>query len=479
MSAADHATSRGQDLADRLFAACGLAENAPLPGARDLPALTGLTQDCAYLQPLENVAARARKILVDSGMVYVYGDSVVLEMGEPPDQSLVPLARGHKLESYTPALLANVFVCEHAKSVQGAVQFAPPTPFVGVLLNSTPTLKALPRIRIYATRVVFDEQFLLHGSGWHPESGILVHGPSIEPVIPAALAPELPLLERLPPHLRTLLGDFCFRSPADLVNAVGAMLTGLLVSSFVSPGKAVVLLDGNQPGLGKTLLARVIGVLLDGLDPQLIHYTPDDEELAKRICATLRGSPQSLLLIDNAKVKAGSAVSSPVIEANSMAPQVSLRILGQSSNYVRPNDLLWFLTMNDTRTSPDLVSRGLPIRFWYDGDPGARNFGGRDPVAYATEHRTELLGELAGMVLGWNQAGRPPGPRPHRCGYWAQVVGGVLQSAGLPEFLANLDEAAATFNAALDELAALAETVAAAGDPGFVTFSNHLEGGDS
>ena len=82
------------------------------------------------------------------------------------------------------------------------------------------------------------------------------------------------------------------------------------------PGKAVVLLDGNQPGLGKTLLARVIGIILDGIDPQLIHYTPDDEELAKRICATLRGSPQSVLLIDNAKVKAGGAVTSPVIEAN-------------------------------------------------------------------------------------------------------------------------------------------------------------------
>ena len=47
MSAADHATSRGQDLADRLVAACGLAENAPLPGARELPVLTGLTQECA------------------------------------------------------------------------------------------------------------------------------------------------------------------------------------------------------------------------------------------------------------------------------------------------------------------------------------------------------------------------------------------------------------------------------------------------
>ena len=212
-------------------------------------------------------------------------------------------------------------------------------------------------------------------------------------------------------------------------------MTGLLLACFVVvTSKAVVLLDGNQSGIGKTLLARSIGIVLDGIDPELIHYTPDDEELAKRTWPRYEAAPQSVLLIDNAKVRSGGAISSPVLEANSMASQISLRILGKSANYTRPNDLLWFLTMNDTKTSPDLVSRGLPIRFSYDGDPRQRNFGGRDPIRYAREHRGRDPGRADGLRrpleiawaglrgrrsivaarLGGGRRGHPPHRRPSR-----------------------------------------------------------------
>ena len=471
--------SPGKDLAQRLREACAQATQAALPGARQLPILTGLTQKCLFVEPLENVLARGRQILVQGGRVYSYGDEIMYEVGEGPDKALVPLTRGRKVEPWAASLLANELVCQHHNADGEPLQFAPPGPLIGVLLNSAPTLEALPVVRIHANRPVFDEQFVLRGPGWHPETGFLVHGPDIDPVLTPPADPGLPVHQRLPHHLRTLLGDFCFKAEADWANAVGTLLTGLLLACFVIATKAVVLLDGNQPGVGKTWLARVIGIILDGIDPQLIHFTPDDEELAKRICATLRGSPQSVLLIDNAKVRSGGAISSPVLEANSMAAQISLRILGKSANYTRPNDLLWFLTMNDTKTSPDLTSRGLPIRFRYDGDPRQRDFKGRDPIRYAREYRAEILGELMGMVVRWNQLGRPAGPQKHRCSYWAEVVGGILHTAGLPEFLTNLDEAAAAFNQALDQLAALAEAVAAASDPALITFLNNPEGGES
>jgi hypothetical protein len=267
----------------------------------------------------------------------------------------------------------------------------------------------------------------------------------------------------LPPRLRTLLAGFCFRADADNVNAVGALLTGLLANHFLTTSKALVLMDGNQPGIGKTWLARSLGIILDGAEPDILHYTPDDEELAKRICATLKARSQTLV-IDNAKVKANTAISSPVLESNSMAAQISLRILGQSTNMTRPNDLLWVVTMNDTKTSPDLVSRGLPIRLYFEGNPGEREFAGQDPLSFATAHRSEILAELAGMIVRWTQAGRPRFNHRHRCAEWAGVIGGILQTSGLPEFLANLSEAAGDFNAELEILASLAE--AAIGSPG-------------
>ena len=370
---------------------------------------------------------------------------------------LCTITNDHHVEPCAAPLLANLFVCEYppAEPDGEVLQFAPPKGVVELLLNSEPTRQTLPRIETYATRPVFDADYGFRGSGWYPDQGILVHCDDIDPMFPAQVPTAERALDRLPPMLRTLLGGFCFRADADVTNTVGAMLTGLLANHFLTTSKALVLMDGNQPGIGKTWLARAIGIILDGAEPDLIHYTPDDEELAKRICATLKARSQTLV-IDNAKIKANTAISSPVLEANSMAPHISLRILGQSTNMTRPNDLLWIVTMNDTKTSPDLVSRGLPIRLFFEGNPGERQFG-QDPLVFAATHRSELLGELAGMVVRWVQAGRPRFGHRHRCAEWAAVIGGILQVNGLPEFLANMNEAAGDFNAELEGLAALAE----------------------
>jgi hypothetical protein len=56
----------------------------------------------------------------------------------------------------------------------------------------------------------------------------------------------------------------------------------------------------------------------------------------------------------------------------------------------------------------------------------------------------------------------------HRCSRWGRVVGGILHHAGFPEFLTNLDEAAADFDESFDEPATLAEAALGSGDPSLV-----------
>jgi hypothetical protein len=170
-----------------------------------------------------------------------------------------------------------------------------------------------------------------------------------------------------------------------------------------------------------------------------------------------------VLIIDNAKTPAGTPIQSPVIEANSTAPRITLRILGKSENFSRPNDFLWLLTMNNTSGGPDLVSRGIPIRFRWEGDPAQRTFEGPFPIEYAKQHRAAILGELAGMVEQWKDCGRPLSDRRHRIEKWSQVVGGILESCGIHEFLGNVDEAAAEFNSELNDLSALAEAALRSG----------------
>jgi hypothetical protein len=457
----------GEEVEEQFLTALRELNFAPLPGARDLPVLAGLSPKPIYTVPPDNVILKAIGHLVASGRVYAHGNDVAYEAealdGRGP--ALHHLRLGSEMVPGASSRLANVFTC-----AAGDTLFTPPRSFVGDLLASDLLNGRLPRITTYATRPVFDADYILCGPGWHPAAGVLVHGPAVEPEPHRVCDPSAPALQRLPHHLRTLLAGFCFRSDADLVNAVSMFLTGLLANHFVDDPKGVFLVDGNQPNLGKALLVRTCGLVLDGVAPQLVTFLANDEELEKKICASLRGRWQSMVFLDNAKSLNGGVISSQVIEANSVAPEVSLRILGRSEMHTRPNDLLWVLTMNDTRVSPDLASRGVPVRLAYEGRPEGRAFA-IQPLEYALRHRLKILGELAGMVVKWNQAGRPRGVRSHRSLEWAAVVGGILAAAGLPEFLENADEAASAFNVQLDDLAALAEAVVDGNGP-FVELPN-------
>lgn len=458
-------------LADRLTAALRTLDTLPLPGARVLVIVRGITPGGNFTVPAENVIQQMIPVLVPPGgspRVYAYGQTVVLDTTvDGQDSALVTLRSGTKVESVAPSYLANLLVCEHETRTD-TIQFSFPPKALAVLLNAEPLSRSLTRIDHYARRPLFSPDFTLLGPGYHAEYRILIHGPEIEPDL-EPLPSAATALGRLPPLLRELLSDFCFRESADLTNYLGLLLTGLLTNHFLTVLKALALIDGNQPGVGKTLLMRVLGILLDGVDPHLIHYTPDEEEIQKRICATLRPDRQSVLVIDNAKQPSGTPISSPAIEANSMAAEISLRILGVSENFVRPNDVIWSLTMNQTKVSPDLMSRGLPIRLAYEGPPEARVFTGPDPIGFARDNRLGILAELAGFVVRWTQAGRPDGGRSHRCHRWAKIIGGILEVNGFPDFLANYEEASGTFNAELEDLSVLIEAVLNQPEGPFVT----------
>ena len=404
---------------------------------------------------------RAVEALIGTGRFYRYADTIVAEVlddhGVPT--GLRTLAVQGQAEPHAAAVLANFLVCSGADGSQSL----PPPQVVGALLASREMQARLPRIAYHGRRPTFDAEFALCREGWNADSGILVHGGDVEPrATPVDFAPDVPALERLPPHLRALLAEFAWRSDADLVNFLAALLTGLLVNHFVAVPHPPILIDGNQPGLGKTLLAQVLGWVLDGLEPRRQTFV-GDEELEKRLGAQLRESASSLILLDNVR----SRLDSPVLEAQSIAPEVRVRLMKQSATVSRPNVYLWVVTSNGTTATGDLVSRSVPIRLRYQGDPAARAFR-RDPLEYARRHRGAILAELAGMVVRWVGRGRPDGAHRHRCAGWARVVGGILESNGLGgPFLANLQEAGGEMDQELQALASLAELVVGEGRRAF------------
>jgi hypothetical protein len=445
--------SHGKIMWDRLACVLRSLKNGPL-SSRVRQIIWGVTPQghCVGGMTVDGFLAQAEKILVDSQRVYRWGSSICFEVTDCDESNLLPLTNKHKVEAPAASLLATLF-CVGVRHAEQQTEALPPAKLVGALLADPALGKRLPAIQYYSRRPVFDADFQLCHAGWNAASGILVHDAETEPVLPApGTAQAATVLDRLPPGLRTLLAGFCWQGDADLVNCLGLCLTGLLINHFIDRPHPIAIIDGNQRGLGKTLLMQVLGRLLDGVEPPRIPLT-GDEELEKKLCAHVRDGRSSLVFLDNAR----GHIASTVIEQNALSPLVSFRILGHSEKIERPNTLLWAITSNHMSATEDLINRGLPIRLHYEGDPRQRSFDA-DVLEYVTQRRLELLGELAGLVLHWQTQGRPDGPQQHRCQHWARIIGGILQANGLGGcFLGNVADAEASMDEGLQALAILAE----------------------
>jgi hypothetical protein len=461
--------SRGKLVEDGLRAHLRAVQNGPADPGHERPIIEGVSPGgvCVGVT-LDNFMAQAGRILIDSGRVFRWQGTLVYEFREPDNQELQLLCVRGRAEPHAASLLTNLF----GVGVQGEESMSQclvPSNLVGALLADEGLWRRLPRVECYSRRPVFDAAYRLCGPGYHPASKLLIHGPDVAPITAASPAAEK-AIDRLPPRLQGLLKDFCFESPADLVHAVAVLLSGVLANLLVACGKPPVVISGNRAGVGKTLLGVVFGVVLDGAEPPLIHPSQEEDELAKRIGTRIKpGSECSLLFFDNCRGSIGGSL----LESLALRPRVNVRRLGHNEDITHTNNFLWVFTANHARATTDMTSRALLIRLHYEGDPRCR-FADSDTEEeglkrHALQHRAEILGELLGLVLRWRDCGCPRGPRSHRQARWAELVGGVLAVAGLPEFLSNQDRLNAEVDEDLEQLAALADHVVGRRKAGFFT----------
>jgi hypothetical protein len=310
-------------------------------------------------------------------------------------------------------------------------EFKPlPASYGNIWLHHPGERPRLPAIRLFTRNPVFSDDWRLVAPGYDQASGIYYAGPEV--------APREGTI-----RLDALLRDFCFKSRADRTNYLGVLLTTLLIPRFVGC-KPAVLFNGNQPELGKTILAQIIAVLRDGRPVATASYNPNDEEFEKRLGSIVRRGATTII-IDNAKGRARNPrIESACLERSITDPILSFRLLGSSQDIQAENSHIFCLTANSPDVSRDLVTRSVVVNLHHEGNPGRRTFSITDPESYAQEHRHELLGELIGMVQRWKALGMPQAnvlTRFNKRG-WGPLIGGILDACGQPDFLANAEEAA-------------------------------------
>jgi hypothetical protein len=347
-------------------------------------------------------------------LVMVNGDAISAILSAPELAGLL----NHHVEFY--------FIGEKSS------EYKPLPPAYGnTWLNHPGERIRLPTIKLFTRNPVYTEDWRLVEPGFDRASGIYYAGPKVEP-------------RNGTEHLDALLKDFCFKKPADRTNYIGVLLTAMLVPRFMG-AKPAALFNGNQPELGKTILAQIIAILRDGRPTETATYNPNDEEFEKRLGAIIRRGVTTVI-IDNAKARGRvQRIESACLERSITDPILSFRLLGFSSEIRAENSHIFCITANSSDVSRDLVTRSAVINMYYEGDPERRMFSIADPEGYAQQHRLELLGELIGMVERWKAGGMRMADTHTRFNKrgWGNIIGGILEVSGEPDFLANADEAAA------------------------------------
>ena len=254
-----------------------------------------------------------------------------------------------------------------------------------------------------------------------------------------------------------LLGDFMFDDPA----ASKAHALALLLLPFVRPAingpTPLHLVDASTQGSGKGLLCDVCAIPATGRPVATIAVPDNEDELRKRLMSALMAG-SSHVAFDNIK----RPLESPSLEMALTQGVVSERVLGVSENMEMPVNCIFTATGNNVALDVDMARRAVWIRLKTDTDkPWERSgFRHENLKQWAMDNRAALTAAAVTMVRKWIADGKPLFTARRKGSYesWAETMGGILASCGVPGFL---DNEADLFETAQTDMGLMAEFVEA------------------
>ncbi len=291
-----------------------------------------------------------------------------------------------------------------------------------------PTVRRLEAVVTHP--VLLGDGSILSMNGYDRRSRLLICLPSNLTVT----VPETPTQEDVAQavaELQDVVSDFPFERPEHQAAWFAALLTPLAWFAFTGPAP-FNLIDKNVRGAGAGLLADVIALIVTGRRFPVMSYTPDREELRKRI-TTLAIKGERLVLLDNLS----GLVGNDVLDAALTADWWKDRLLGGNRGFSGPLQVCWYGTGNNVQFHADTARRVCHTRIESpDARPELRvDFKYPDLRQHVESIRGKLLSAGLTILRGWFAAGKPTHGLPPWGSYekWSGVVREVIVFAGLPD----------------------------------------------
>lgn len=239
--------------------------------------------------------------------------------------------------------------------------------------------------------------------------------------------------------LEELMGDFRFVGEADRAHALAALLLPF-ARRLIDGYTPLHLVEAPTPGTGKGLLCNLISIVATGRPCESRTVPTAEDEIRKMVTAELTKA-RPIVLLDNLPER--RSLDSSALAAVVTCDPWTDRVLGESRMISLPNRAMWMVTANNPSLSDELARRCIRIRLDSREEMPWRRKNFRHPKIrrWATDHRSELVHAALVLIRAWIAEGMPLSDKQlGSFEEWVGVIGGVLEVAGVPCFLDNLDE---------------------------------------
>ena len=324
------------------------------------------------------------------------------------------------------------------------VPSSPPIPVVAHMLAhphpQIPVLKSVVEAPVFSAAGQ-----LLKRQGYKRSARIYVDLPESFDMRPVPGNPTRRQVELALAELLEVLKDFPFVTEVDLANAVAFLILHFIRDMVGDTPLHVI--ESPTEGTGKDYLVDVVSIITTGRRSTVLSPPRDEAEMRRILTAMfMSGSPR--LHLNNV-----DKLDSPALAAALTSKEWQDRVVGSSRNVRASIACTWVATGINPRLSREIGRRAVPIRLDAGIELADRHFSVPDLLGAVLSKRWQLVRDVLILVQAWIAVGCPPGTAKF-LGYtaYARVLGGILENAGLQDFLTNRDRAFQTPDPERDEL---------------------------
>ena len=231
-----------------------------------------------------------------------------------------------------------------------------------------------------------------------------------------------------------LFSDFPFSDEASKANMLALMLS-VIVRPMIAGNIPLTILDKPQAGMGASLIADIVATVATGRPASMWGAPETEDEWRKAITSALI-SGGLVIVIDNVVKRLKSASLTRALTAKIWRD----RLLGKNQMLDLPQGAVWIATGINIEIGGDIARRSMWIRFTSTCPrPWTRTgFKHPDILGWVKENHASIISNLLIMARAWAQAGCLDGTaRLGGFNEWAKVISGILEFAGVKDFMGN------------------------------------------